>query len=412
MKKIFWIPVIICACIAHSCKNPVTNEGAVKAIASPVAIDTHPSSCPYFTKDAKGNIVLSWIRSYNDSSAVVCYAVSADSGKTFGNTVEIPTSTNVHPHGENMPKLLFKPDGEIIAAWGAGNPNPKNPYSGLVYYSLSFDNGKTWNGLNELVHDTASNDQRYFDLALLPNGAAAITWLDNRTKTNKEGSTLYFAATNGKGGFANELPIGATCCQCCRTDLFIDSKEGIHVVYRDIINDSIRDMVHTVSTDGGKTFSRPERISKDNWVINGCPHTGPSMAENKNGLHFAWYSGGSHGGIFYCNSADNGKTFSKRDSISLKPTAKHPQIITLQNGDLLTVWDEAVKKGDKSNSWIGAQLRDPSGRKIATQNITPDSAVATFPVIKKISNNNVIIAYTQQGSNHNNYVYYQLLSIR
>ena len=75
-----------------------------------------------------------------------------DEGKTFGKPVEIPGSTNVHPHGENMPKVIFKPSGEIIAAWGAANPNPKNPYSGLVYYSQSFDKGKTWTKAEKYNH--------------------------------------------------------------------------------------------------------------------------------------------------------------------------------------------------------------------------------------------------------------------
>ena len=165
--------------------------------------------------------------------------MSIDEGKTFGKAIEIPGSTNVHPHGENMPKVIFKPSGEIIAAWGAANPNPINQYSGLVYYSQSFDEGKTWTKPRSLTDDTASFDQRYFDMALLPNGEAGITWLDNRKQWNKEGSGLYYAVTNGKNGFQNERLISGPCCQCCRTDLFIDTKKNIHVLYRAIINDSI-----------------------------------------------------------------------------------------------------------------------------------------------------------------------------
>ena len=42
-----------------------------------------------------------------------------------------------------------------------------------------------------------------------------------------------------------------------------------------------------------------QRISQDNWVISGCPHTGPAMAENKEGIHFTWFTGGSGSGIYY-----------------------------------------------------------------------------------------------------------------
>ena len=107
-------------------------------------VDSLPGECPYLAKDNNGNIVMSWIRSLNDSTHILCYAVSKDQGKTFSPGKEVPSSTNIEPHSENLPKIIYKPSGEVMALWGAANPNPKNKYSGLVYYSQSFDDGKTW----------------------------------------------------------------------------------------------------------------------------------------------------------------------------------------------------------------------------------------------------------------------------
>ena len=286
-----------------------------------------PGTSPYFTHDTKGNPVLSWARSVNDSSEVFCYSVSIDQGKSFGKPIVVPGSNNIHAHAENLPKIIFKPSGEIIALWGASNPNPKNKYSGLVFYAQSFDEGRTWTEPKTLVKDSASIDQRYYDVALMPNGEAAIIWLDNRKTSKKEGSALYFASTKGRDGFQDEQLVTEACCQCCRTDLFIDSKSGIHILYRGIIQDSIRDMLHIVSVDNGKTFSSPKRISDDNWVLKGCPHTGPAMTENENGLHFAWFTGGNNKGCYYANSVDNGKSFSPRNNIS--SFGSHPQITSL-----------------------------------------------------------------------------------
>ena len=184
MKNIIYLLLISGLVILQSCFN---TEKKINIIASnAVQIDASEGSCPFLTKDNKGNLVLSWIRKIDSSTAVYCYAVSKDAGKTFGKTIVIPGSENIHPHGENMPKIIFKPSGEIIAAWASGNANPKNPYSDLVYYSQSFDNGNSWTKAEKLVKDTAGYDQRYFDLALLPNGEAAISWLDNRKKTTGE----------------------------------------------------------------------------------------------------------------------------------------------------------------------------------------------------------------------------------
>ncbi len=389
-----------------ACNDEVKNYPIQAAHA--MLIDSMPGSCPYLTKDAKGNVAASWARAVTDSTYIFCYAVSADGGQSFGKIIAIPSSHTIQPHSENLPKIIFKPSGEIIALWGAANPNPTNKYSGLVFYSQSFDEGKSWSEPTSLVKDTASYDQRYYDVAMLPTGEAAIIWLDNRKTTDKEGSSLYYASTEGRNGFQKEKMISQGCCQCCRTDLFIDSKAGIHVLYRGIIKDSIRDMVHSVSNDGGNNFSSPKLISDDNWVIRGCPHTGPAMTENKEGLHFAWFTGGRNKGSFYTQSTDNGKSFVAPDRIS--ELGSHPQITSLPDGELLVAWDEAVQVNNKYYKRIAVQKRTVTGINIAQAFLTPDTMMATYPVVASLNDRVSVIAYSVKKGDQN-YIMYQRLNI-
>lgn len=411
MKKNIFLILISIGFIFQSCFNSEKKSDSYRiniSTSNEAQIDAAQGSCPYLTKDNKGNIVLSWIKKIDSTTSVYCYAVSKNQGKTFEKTIEIPGSDNIHPHGENMPKIIFKPDGEIIAAWASGNPNAKNQYSDVVYYSQSFDNGATWNKAQKLVKDTAGYDQRYFDMALSPNGNVAISWLDNRKKTTEEGSALYFAETSGNSGFENERLVSEPCCPCCRTDLFVDSKKNIHILYRAIINDSIRDMVHTVSSDNGKTFSTPERISKDNWVINGCPHTGPAMTENKNGIQFTWFTGGGDAGVYYSNSND-GKTFSKREKVS-GIAARHCQITSVADNDIAIVWNENFNKGDISSSRIGIEIRNANGVDPVKQYITSETGNATFPVVTNIDKNSAFVAYTESMQDRD-YVRYKVVRL-
>lgn len=382
-----------------------TNNKSSHILASEAfQLDTAQGLCPYLTKDAKGNTVISWVRINENGSSSFCYAVCKD-GNTFSAPIVIPNSENIEPHSENLPKIIFKPSGEIIALWGAANPNPQNKYSGLVFYVQSFDDGKTWTSPKPLINNKASFDQRYYDVALLNNGEAGIIWLDNR-KTNKEhaGSALYFATTRGKDGFQNDTIIAEPCCPCCRTALFVNKRGDIHVLYRAIINDTIRDMVHAVSTDGGKTFSKPQRISNDNWVINGCPHTGPSLTATNSVLHFAWFTGGKNPGCYYTRSTDNGKTFFHADSIC--SLGSHPQIAALYNDNIVVAWDETVNDGNKIYKKIGLQQRDVHGKSIEKIFITSQNADASYPVVIASKNNRVIVAYCEKTKGKN-YIFYQ-----
>lgn len=398
--------IIIVALFFYSCGHP-GNITSIKP-GNPVQVEELPATCPYFTKDNKGNILLSWVRTNKDSSFTFCYAISSDDGRSFGKTIMIASSSNIQPHSENLPKIIVKPSGEMMALWGAANPNPENKYSGLVFYSQSFDEGKTWSTAKTLVNDTASFDQRYYDVALLPNNEVAVIWLDNRKITDKEGSGLYFAVSEGRNGFTQEKMISENCCQCCRTDIFVDSESNIHVLYRGIINDSIRDMVHIVSENNGKNFSTAKRISNDNWVINGCPHTGPAMTENKEGLHFAWFTGGRNKGCFYTRSNDNGNSFIQPDRIS--PLGSHPQIASFPDGELLVVWDESVQVNNKYYKRIGVQKRSSAGASGAQAFITADTMMATYPVVAALKDNASLIAYTMNKAGKN-YIMYQRLSL-
>ncbi|CAM3530365.1 sialidase family protein [Flavobacterium saliperosum] len=352
--------------------------------------------CPFFTSDTKGRMMLSFGKETKGKEAVLCYSFFNSTEKKFEIPVEVPSSRGVELHGENVPKMIVKPNGEMIAVWGIDNPTPKKKYGGLVQYSQSFDAGKSWTPATQLVKDTTGIDQRYFDIDLLPNGEVAIIWLDNRSKTDLDGSTLYYAETKGKSGFQNEKPIGETTCQCCRTDLYVGKNGVIYAAYRDIINEEIRDMVLTYSLDNGKTFSVPKRISPDDWKINGCPHTGPTMTQNTSGLHFAWFTMGGGAGVFYANSSDNGIRFSQRESVSDNPSAKHPQIATLTN-DVLIVWDETTEVDGNYFNRIGLQLRSQNGKVLDTKFVTSTEGSATFPIVKALNEKEVLVAWSQGG---------------
>ena len=110
-------------------------------------------------------------------------------------------------------------------------------------------------------------------------------------------------------------------------------------------------------------------------------------------------------GVFYCNSTDLGKTFSIRDTVSSSPSAKHPQITSLSNGNIVTVWDQTVKKGDNFNARIGLQERDPNGKILATKFISSENALSEFAVVKPIDENTVLVAYKQKDKVKSNVIY-------
>ena len=167
-------------------------------------------------------------------------------------------------------------------------------------------------------------------------------------------------------------------------------------------------MLHRVSMDEGKNFSEPKLISNDNWVIRGCPHTGPAMTENKEGLHFAWFTGGGNKGCFYTQSADNGKSFIQADRISA--TGSHPQIASFPNGELVVAWDEPVQVNNKYFKRIAVQKRSAAGKNEQQSFITADTLTASYPVVASINKTNSVIAYLVK-KDKKDYIMYQRVEL-
>lgn len=376
--------IFICIMALAACHTAPFSGGREMVLSD----TSRDASCVYMTQTAKGNPVVSWVE-----GSSMYFSISPDGGNTFSAPRLVTTATGIQPHAENMPKMVFRPNGEVIAMYGVQSNDPRNKYAGNVWYARSVDGGTNWLPAQPLVTDTAGYDQRYFDMALLPSGQVAAVWLDNRKFHQQEGSTLYMATTGGTPGFQQERPLVQTVCQCCRTALYVDAQGALHAAFRDIINDSIRDMVHIVSNDGGKTFTPPVRISADNWVINGCPHTGPALVKNNSGLHFAWFTMGNGEGVFYCQSPDNGLSYTKKENISALPTAKHPQLATLGNGGLALVWDEAA---DSSANRIGLLHKTAGGKTIAKGFVTAPDGYANFPVLRPAGEGKVLVAYKKR----------------
>ena len=364
------------------------------------------ASAPFITKDAKGNPVICWTERLpgEEKKSILKYAVSTDGGASFQKEITVTPSAGTKPHHESMNKVAFKKDNSVVAVYSLSPVNAPNRFASDIFYTISSNNGAAWSSPQKVHSDTTGSSYSFFDLAALPNGEVGCCWLN--PSTDKGGRPVVFAQTN-KTGFLKETTVDEVACQCCRTELFIDSHGNINIAYRDIINDSIRDMVVARSTDLGASFDKPERISEDNWVINGCPHTGPTMAFSEGKLHFAWFTVGGGAGLYYTQSADHGKTFAKRTLID--QSAKHPQMVSLNDNQLVLVWDEPYTEDDAAYGHIVLQTKK-EGNTTPKQYLTVEKTKASFPVITAVDDEAVLVVWIQEEEN-TSAIYYKKIKL-
>ncbi len=401
-KLIFLVGLLSIISCESILKEKITGKIGVEEVLNDT---TFSAMGAYFSPNVKNEIILSWTEEIDTSfTNILKYKIFDTKTKSFGETKEVKSSIGIQSHEESMAKIAKTSNGIMYAVFRYKTPTPKNRFAGSVFYSISSDDGTTWSEKKKLVTAETSQSQSFYDIALLPNGELGMCWLDNRKLIkNKGGSTLYFAHSYGNEGFVNEKPIAGSTCQCCRTDMFISGKNQINVAYRNIMNDSIRDMFVTKSLDNGKSFSKPVRMGKDDWKIFGCPHTGPSLAYNGVDLAVAWYTGAESGrGLFFKNLNDEIGFLKNKNLIS--PTGLHPQMTALNNGNYYLVYEDFYTENNQTYSDIILNTISADGEQNKIS-ITKKHTFNDHAVISNVDNNYLLLAWVNKVEGKSKIVY-------
>ena len=441
--KLF-IPIIIFAlltgCGEQKNEHASQNQEAAEVL-QPILIseENREAGGAYFAKDQHENPVLCWTEKVDEKGeSILKFAKFSISESQFEKPVPVAPSIGTRIHGESMNKIAFKKDGTLAAVYAVKHPTEENRFAGSIFYTLSSDEGDTWSEPAYLHTDTLPGYGRgFFDLKTLPDGEIGAIWLDGRFGDTYPGSALYFAKTEKGAGFGKDKQIGESTCECCRTVLFVDGRDRIHVAYRDILFPSalngqqVRDMVHSISYNNGSTFSDVKRISADNWAIEGCPHTGPTLAANQTGLHAVWYTAGGDQGLYYTSSDNDGKSFIPRSKVKVSGEVKHPQMIALPDSQLVVAWDEIQKPKENihkkeasvhghghddysastARRQIVLQLRKSDGE--TTNTVVSNAGTdGSYPTIMPLKNSKVIVAWTENTKNGMPGIYYKIVDLK
>jgi hypothetical protein len=389
MKHI--LSIVIVVLVLSGCEE--------KEIHQKISSDNNSAESVYLTHDQHDNPVVVWTEKSNDGLTLF-YAISNDDGESFTHKVSIPLSSDVATHAESMPKVAFKSDGTVIAAFEKKSPTKENKYAGSIYFISSLDYGGSWTQEKFLHSDTISGRSRsYFDIERLPNGEIGASWLDIKLNNETGGRSVRFAKTEGGSLFTNEILVDSSACQCCRIDVYTDESENIFVAYRGLkkgeMGKQIRDMMIATSTDQGMTFSSPVLISADNWNIDGCPHTGPSLCSNKAGLFSLWYTEGTGTGIYYSAKAQNEDGFASRELVSRD--GHHPQLCS--NDDRIAMlWEENIDVEGKLKTVVKYRIVK-NGVDVEKNDLTPPDVDAFLPVVTR-TQNGFLTAYLMEDCDH------------
>lgn len=383
------------------------------AAETPVSNPQFAGAVPRLTTDAAGNPVLSWAEKEGEKEAAFYFAISTDQGQTFGPKIRVKAPAGLSVHAEGMPKIAVKADGTLVAVFEVPHPTAESRFAGDLLYTMSSDKGQTWTEPKPVHQDVRpGTSHSYSDITRLPNGEIGVVFLDEKLP-GQEGRPVVFAQTMKGKGFGTAVLVDNNACQCCRTNVFVDAKKQIHLTYRDLLpaakkgEPASRDMSTAVSTDGGKTFSKPQVVFADHWQVNACPHAGPVVAQVGNDILATWFSGKENAAGLRLARFGSDKLIAS----VLSNRAKHPQVATV-GGRLVWVWEESISKDGSGEMGSFVQrigMRTVTGGVVSpTTYLTPESVDATYPAVLG-TRNGTLVAYEQTTNKQNSVIMIRLV---
>lgn len=311
----------------------------IRPTQSPAEGDTRE---PELTTTPDGRVILSWVEKISDKRYALKAATLTSDG--WSETRSVAEGENWFINWADFPSVVALNDGTLAAHWLAKSGAATYAYD--VNISTSKDTGKTW--LKPLVphRDNTQTEHGFVSLIPLADGRLGAIWLDGRNMQNMketdehapspESMTLRYAAIDKDGNLSDEAQLDERVCECCQTSAAVTG-QGPIAVYRDRSATEVRDIYVVRQVNG--SWTTPQAIFADNWLIKGCPVNGPAIAADGNRVVVAWFTSRDdtpHVKVAF--SEDAGATFGQPIQVDDGETIGRVDVLLLPDGSALACW--------------------------------------------------------------------------
>lgn len=405
--QLVWVGAL--ACLIGSSMTEVSvaemADPAILPTAKKTIVEgTYPLSPPAIQFDEAGAVHLAWFEKSGDVPTLKTVRIS-DGGKAIGEIVRV-NPVGVEPDAlHQAPGIATGAGNQLFMTWSSVKKDSDAMFAADLRLARSTDGGRTFE-LPVLVNDDGQSIYHSFEsLVADRQGQVYLTWLDNRSK-EKSGAGARFTCSrdSGKSVEAN-LTIDGMACPCCRPMLTLAPDGNLWAAWRKTFEGNVRDIVLAKSTNQGRTFSEPIRVSKDGWVFPACPHRGPSVAFDRFGrLYIAWYTEGTdeQPRLLLAMSDDGGKTFSAPMSLHTSITSLPDQLrmAVHPDGAVVMVWEEVT--GVRKRTVMRVSL--DRGRTFGSVQVLSGGAKGETPAVAVHPSGTVALAWSEYAWPNNRLV--------
>ena len=269
-------------------------------------------------------------------------------GKKWSTTRTITKGDRLIANWADFPSVVELADGSCAAHWLRQSGDGRFACDVMVARSKD---ASTWEPPVTPHHDGTQTEHGFVSLVPEDGAGLCAVWLDGRTFAGKEegdptAETQLRCARLVPGGLESETVLDARVCDCCQTAA-VRTKSGLLVAYRDRSEGEVRDIALVRRDAHG--WTKPYALANDGWKIPGCPVNGPALDAIEDDVVAAWFTmQGEKSVVRVAFSSDGGATFSAPQRIDQGQAVGRVDVVLLPARDALVTWMETTNSGEAS----------------------------------------------------------------
>jgi hypothetical protein len=324
----------------------------------------------------------------------VYYCQSTDGGQSFSANVQVNAEFTGVTGNNDQAQAVFARAGHIYVVWHVFAVQN-------IYITMSDDRGETWSNPVQVNQDI-NEVQRFQDVVVDSEGRVYVSWMAFFNQAR--GHDCRVARSDDYGQTFND-PVSITGqtegdpCDCCAHAMAVNDNDEILFAWRNNV-DNIRDVYFTKSTNSGVSFPTATRVDFNNWLLPGCPATGPTIRTVGDDVYIAWVSGESGPYRVWLNhSSDNGLNFDGMLEVSPgvpgDAMQNFPELAAGPDGIVWLTWQD----GRMGNYDVWAALSEDYGTSFSESQRVNDDVGTTLqvaPVGDCDDVGNIFVAWTDE----------------
>ena len=383
-----------------SIRGPADSSQAVL-----VSVKGTDAAEPAVATSTSGDAYVAWVNHGSKGQADVMIARFTGDGKIDGPPVRVNPQAGIATAWRgDPPTVAVAPDQTVFVAWTAQVSSDSN-HATDVYLSASHDRGQSFAEPVKVNDDEKPSSHGLHSLAIGSDGRIYMAWLDDRNAVplaagdkqlgagghHEESNRELFSAFSTDGGrtFSKNQRLATDVCPCCKTALAVAPDGRLYASWRQVLPGDFRHIAVAASIDGGQTFAKSVIVSDDRWALKGCPVSGPGLSLAKDGsLRVLWYAGAedSQQGIYWSESRDGGLSFAPRQLLAPGFARSTPVLIGNAEEGPLAIWEASANNRSELHA---TSLLDVDQFITKTLTVAEDGELPAAAAL----NNRILVAY-------------------